>query len=132
MAPSPGPAPSENHPLGRGFLWAGVSAAIALWWAQLRQLAQSWFAAAYPAAVSPSRELSPRCAHSIILLATIRRALCLSLPVGRNTHARSSATSMFAKVRESKLSVITAISFLPPPVSETLLRNITLLPGLRH
>jgi hypothetical protein len=37
---------------------------------------------------------------------------------------------MFDKVRESKLSAITAISFLPAPVSETLLRHYPWLPGL--
>src|SRR5450631_1482998 len=40
----------------------------------------------------------------------IRRTRCLSLPAGR--HARSSAISILDKVRESKLSLITANSLL--------------------
>src|SRR5258707_13312443 len=73
----------------------------------------SWVAAAYPAAVKPLRVWSPRCAHSKILPAMIRRTRCVSLPAGRIKHARSIAISILDKVRESKLSLITANSLLP-------------------
>src|SRR5712672_309773 len=73
----------------------------------------SWVAAAYPAAVKPLKVWSPRCAHSKILPAMIRRTRCVSLPAGRIKHARSIAISILDKVRESKLSLITANSLLP-------------------
>src|SRR3984957_17989897 len=64
-----------------------------------------------PALVRPSSVLSPRSAHSRILLAMWRRAQCSSAPAGRVLQARSRATSILARVRELKLSAI--MRFLP-------------------
>jgi hypothetical protein len=46
-----------------------------------------------------------------------RRAGCSSLPVGRTLQARSSATSMLAKVRASKLSAIIVVFRIDHPPS---------------
>lgn len=76
--------------------------------------------AAYPASVSRLKVVSPRLAHSIILLAINLRARCFSLPVGRSRHARSRATSMLAMVRSLKRSAIIA-TFLSLPGSEKII-----------
>ena len=64
--------------------------------------AQSSVAAASPALVKPSSVLLPPSAHLRILPAMYRRILCSSAPVARVLHANSRATSILAKVLESK------------------------------
>ena len=113
--------------LQRGQFFEGI---IDFSWAATRadiQVCSEWpeavtcSAAAYPTSVSLLRVASPRLAHSIILLAMIRRALGFWLSVGRSKHARSRAISIFAIARESKVSVIIVLVTCKRPCSGTTL-----------
>jgi hypothetical protein len=80
-------------------------------------LIRSSSAAASAAVVRLPRVRLPLPAHWIIRFAMCRRYRCLSPPADKISHARSSATSILARVRGSKLSEIiplstTLISFL--------------------
>lgn len=75
------------------------------------RLTRSSRAAATAAVVRPPSVRSPLSAVWMILLAMCRRARCFSLPVDRTAQARSSAVSILARVRRSKLSEIMSARF---------------------